>query len=53
MIELKLDRPVTQAMVQIERKDYARQFECDGRKIIRLGIEFSHATRNIVGWTAL
>lgn len=53
VIELKLDRPVTQAMVQIERKDYARQFECDDRKIIRLGIEFSHATRNIVGWTAI
>lgn len=53
LLELKLDRPVTEALTQIERKDYGRQFECDGRKIVRLGIEFSHETRNIVRWSVL
>lgn len=53
LLELKLDRPVTEVLTQIERKDYGRQFECDGRKIVRLGIEFSHETRNIVRWSVL
>lgn len=50
LLELKLDRPVTEALGQIGRKDYERQFEFDGRKVIRLGIEFSQKTRNIVRW---
>lgn len=50
VMELKLDHPVTEALGQIERKDYGRQFEFDGRPVIRLGIEFSRKTRNIVSW---
>lgn len=50
LLELKLDRPVTVALGQIGSKDYERQFEFDGRKVIRLGIEFSQKTRNIVRW---
>lgn len=53
LLELKLDRPVTEAMEQIERKDYARQFEFDGRHVIKLGIEFSTRTRNIHSWRLL
>ncbi len=53
LLELKLDRPVTEALTQIERKDYGCQFESDGRSIIRLGIEFSRKTRNIVSWATL
>ncbi len=53
LLELKVDRPVTEALTQIERKDYGCQFESDGRSIIRLGIEFSRKTRNIVSWATL
>ena len=50
LLELRLDRPVTEALEQIERKDYARQFESDGRPVIKIGIEFSTRTRNILSW---
>lgn len=53
LLELKLDRPVTEALEQIECKDYARQFEFDGRLVIKLGIEFSTRTRNILSWRLL
>lgn len=53
LLELKLDRPVTEAMDQIERKDYARQFEFDGRPVIKIGIEFSTLIRDILSWRLL
>jgi hypothetical protein len=35
---------------QINDKNYALPFEADGRKIVKIGINFSSKTRNIERW---
>lgn len=50
VIELKYDGSATQALRQIEEKKYYRKFRMDGRKIIRIGVNFSSATRCIEDW---
>ena len=47
IIELKLDSSVKDAMEQIEYHHYTVPFAFDGRKIIKVGINFSSNTRNI------
>lgn len=47
VIELKLDKSAEEALRQIDTKDYTLQFQDDGRKIVKIGINFSSATRNI------
>lgn len=50
IIELKRDGTPEEALAQIEKKDYARQFAGDPRPVIKLGITFSTRTRNITAW---
>ena len=50
IIELKRDGTPEEALAQIEKKDYARQFAGDPRPVIKLGITFSTSTRNITAW---
>lgn len=50
IIELKLDGSATDALRQIEDKNYALPFEIDGRTIIRIGINFSSETRTVDEW---
>ncbi len=50
VMELKLDASPEDALRQIEEKCYALPFEIDGREIVRIGIGFSKATRNIDRW---
>lgn len=50
VMELKLDGTAQEALEQIEDKEYALQFEHDGRKVVKIGINFSKETRNIDGW---
>ncbi|MDE6741322.1 MAG: ATP-binding protein [Muribaculaceae bacterium] len=50
VIELKYDSSAKEALRQIEDKEYALQFEDDGRKVFRIGVSFSSGTRRIEGW---
>ncbi|MDE6480753.1 MAG: ATP-binding protein [Muribaculaceae bacterium] len=47
VIELKLDSTAKEAMNQIDTNHYTVPFAFDGRKIIKVGINFSSKTRNI------
>lgn len=50
VMELKLDGTPEEAFAQIESKNYALQFTHDGRRIVKIGINFSKDTRNIDRW---
>ena len=52
IIELKRDGTPQEALDQIRKKDYARQFAGDPRPVISLGITFSTPSRNITAWQA-
>lgn len=47
VMEFKLDKSAEEAMEQIDSKDYTRQFQTDGRKIVKIGVNFSSENRNI------
>ncbi len=47
VIELKLDHSAKEALEQIDSNNYVDPFKFDGRKIIKVGINFSSKTRNI------
>jgi len=50
IFEFKIDKPVEDAMWQIEDKDYASIYKDSGKQLIKVGIVFSRETRNIVEW---
>lgn len=50
VIELKLDGSAEEALRQIDTKEYALQWRNDGRKVFKIGINFSKQTRNIQSW---
>ena len=50
IIELKRDQSPDDALQQIEAKGYAKPFLASGKQIIKLGINFSSATRTVDGW---
>ncbi len=50
IFEFKLDGSAEEAMRQIEEKNYAAPYVSDGRKIIKVGVNFSSETRNITDW---
>ena len=50
VMEFKLDGTAEEAMQQINDKHYARPFEGDGRKLFKIGVNFSIKTRNIEKW---
>jgi hypothetical protein len=50
VIEIKIDSSADIALKQIEDKDYASPYLADGRQIIKIGVNFSTATRNITEW---
>ena len=50
VMEFKLDGTAEEAMQQIESKDYPLPFECDGRKLVKLGVNFSNEKRNVERW---
>ncbi len=52
VMEFKLDGTAEQAMQQINEKGYAAPFKADGRKVIKLGINFSRETKTIEKWIA-
>ena len=50
IIELKRDQSPEDALQQIEAKGYAKPFLASGKQIIKLGINFSSATRTVDSW---
>ena len=50
IFELKLNQNADVAMRQIEFKDYAQRFALSGLPIVKVGINFDVATRNITDW---
>ena len=52
VMELKYDKPVQEALDQIEQKGYAEKYRLDGRPVTKVGIAFSSEERNITDWQA-
>ena len=50
VMELKLNQSSDVALAQIDSKDYALPYKHDGRKIVKVGINFSTEKRTIVEW---
>lgn len=50
VMELKLDGTADEALRQIEDRGYAAPFTADGRKVYKIGVNFSSETRGIEEW---
>ena len=50
ILELKVDQTPEEAIKQINEKHYALPFEADGRRLFKIGVNFSSETRNIEKW---
>jgi hypothetical protein len=50
VVEIKIDSTPQVALAQIEAKGYATPFLADGRKLVRVGVNFSTRTRTIEEW---
>ena len=53
IFEFKLDKSAEEALKQIESKNYAKPFIADSRRVIKIGVNFDSATRNINEWKIL
>ena len=50
VMELKLDGSAAEALRQIGERGYAAPFAADNRRVWRIGVAFSSATRGISEW---
>lgn len=50
VMEFKLNGTAEEALRQINEKQYARPFDTDGRKLFKVGVNFSKKSRNIEKW---
>lgn len=50
IFEFKYDKSADAALQQIDEKGYARPFAGDGRRIYKIGVNFSRTDRCIDGW---
>lgn len=50
VFELKINRPASEALAQINAKDYALPYTADSRQVVKCGISFSTKTRTIEEW---
>lgn len=50
LLELKYDDSAENALAQIEEKKYARPYQTDDRKLFKIGVNFSSASRCIEDW---
>lgn len=50
VMELKLKGTAKSAIAQIDKQDYMLPFVSDGRKLFKIGVNFSPRTRNISRW---
>ena len=50
VFEFKVDKPVEDALWQLEEKDYAAFYSDSGKNIMEIGVVFSREQRNIIKW---
>lgn len=50
IFEFKVDESPEKALEQIDEKHYADPYIADGRTVVKVGVEFSNAERNIRSW---
>ncbi|MCD8302843.1 MAG: ATP-binding protein, partial [Prevotellaceae bacterium] len=50
VMELKVDTPAEEALAQIDSKGYALPYSAEGRKVFKIGVNFSSGTRRIAEW---
>ena len=50
VFEFKFDGTPEEALKQIDSKQYAVPYQADGRKIVKIGVNFDSATRTIGEW---
>ena len=50
IFEFKFNKSAEEALTQIDEKGYAEPFKSDGRSIVKVGVNFSTACRNIDRW---
>ena len=50
IFEFKFNKSAEEALAQINEKGYAERFMSDGRQIVKVGVNFSTACRNIDWW---
>ncbi|MBQ3657752.1 MAG: AAA family ATPase [Bacteroidales bacterium] len=50
IFEFKMDCDAQTAVNQINEKDYAGRFKMDGRKLLKVGVNFSSKEKNITDW---
>ena len=50
VMELKVNGTAQEALQQIENRGYARPYEQDGRRIVKIGISFSMESKTIEDW---
>ena len=53
VFEFKYDGTPDEALTQIESKNYAIPYQPDGRRIVKIGVNFDSATRTIGEWKIL
>ncbi len=50
VFELKLDGSAEDALKQIDSKGYLVPYTCDGRKLVKVGVNFDSSTRTVSEW---
>ena len=50
LFEFKMDQDAQTALDQINEKQYAGRFKMDGRKLFKVGVNFSSKEKNITEW---
>ena len=53
VFEFKFDGTPEEALAQIDSKQYAVPYQADGRKVVKVGVNFNSATRTIGEWKVL
>ena len=53
IFEFKTDKPIEDALFQLEEKDYAAIYKDSGKELIQFGVVFSREERNIINWANL
>ena len=50
VFEFKYDGTPEEALAQIDSEQYAISYRADGRRVVKIGVNFDSATRTIGGW---
>jgi hypothetical protein len=49
-VEFKVNASADEALAQIDSRGYTIPYEVDGRKVVKVGVNFSSETRTIEEW---